>query len=193
MNPLKIYFSLAIIGLVLSNAAAGTGKAQASTSIHFEGSSTLHGFEGTVNTQPFFALFREDKESGKIWISTKAMLNVSDMTTEHKKRDKNMLKMFEQPRFASITGTLTEVEIPMTGTNTVSLLLKIRDVEKNIDVTLSNWKREDHLATFNMTFPVSLKAFNLKGPSVMGVIRVGDIVHVECSILASFDTLPKGK
>ena len=64
----------------------------------------------------------------------------------------------------------------------VRLGLKIRDVENDVWATLSNVKRGGKQISCTMTFPVSLSAFQLKAPSVLGMIRVGDTVLVECTI-----------
>jgi polyisoprenoid-binding protein YceI len=192
-NNLMLCCSLVIAALALSPAQAETGQAEATASICFEGSSTLHGFEGTVKTKPFHASFSEDEASGQMRVTGTASFNVLDMTTDHKKRDKKMFKMFEQSRFGTITGTLTDAKLPSDENCTSTLRLKIRDIEQEIPVTLHDWKREGDLGTFNMTFSVSLKAFNLKAPSVMGLIRVGDTVNIECAVLASLNPQLDGK
>lgn len=189
----KLSCALLIGGLALAAATAETEQANANATILFAGSSTLHNFEGTVRTPPFFASFHTDKATGKIKVSAKTMLHVAAMTTENKKRDKNMFKMFEQTRFGTISGSLTDAEIPTSGTGTATLRLKIRAIEQDIEVTFTNWKQEGDLATINMEFPVSLKAFNLKGPSVMGLIRVGDMVNIECTILVHLPATDTGK
>jgi len=173
---------LALGGLISSSAPAATTKAQATALIGFSGSSTLHDFEGTAATRPFFALLSHGSADDRLEFSAKAELNVLDMSTQNNKRDKNMFKMLEQSRFDTITGTLSNVPINLTGVSAATLHLKIREVEQDVPVSISDWVQEGEQASFTMTFPVSLKAFKLKGPSVLGLIRVADTVQVECAV-----------
>lgn len=156
--------------------------ADATAFIAFKGTSTLHGFEGTVATQPFALTFQEDPATGQISFAANASLNVGNMNTNHKKRDKNMLKMLDQKNFNLISGSLPETSFPTSGTGNAKLTLKIRDIEQDVEVSLSNWKREGNKISVDMKFSISLASFSLKPPSVMGVIRVGDTVTVECEV-----------
>jgi hypothetical protein len=115
------------------------------------------------------------------------------MTTDHKERDKNMFKMLDQETFTLISGSLNDAVLPTTGTATATLRLKIRDVEREVEVTLSNYKRTGDQVSCSMAFPVSLKAFNLKRPSVMVLIRVGDTVQIECTIQGRLSPQPEEK
>lgn len=167
-------------GLILSTARAESLAATAD--ITFSGSSTLHDFEGTATSLPFDARFTEDQETGRLQVNAKAMLNVQRMTTENKKRDINMFKMFDLEHFKLIVGELPETTITAEGDTRVRLHLKIRNVENDVDATISNVQRNGNTISCNMKFPVSLKTFGLKGPSVLGLIRVDDTVYVECII-----------
>lgn len=177
-----------ILWTTIATAAAlvhGTTAAErleATATIKFTGDSTLHGFEGTVATQPFAVEINEDAVTGKLRLSATTAVRVPDMTTHHGKRDKNMFKMLDLENFTLISGALTDAAVPQDGSGEALLRLKIRDVEQEIVATLSDWKRGDGQASCRMAFPVSLKAFGLKAPSVAGLIRVGDTVMVECML-----------
>jgi len=177
LNLKKCY--VLTVGILLL-ASAQAEEVEAMATIAFHGTSTLHGFEGTVDTAPFTATFRKDDETGQLYVSATATVSVLDMTTHHKKRDKNMFKMLNPQDFSLITGVLANAPLPEEGSSEVILHLKIHDVEQEVPATLSDWKREGDLGSCRMVFSVSLKAFGLKAPSVMGLIRVGDIVNVEC-------------
>jgi hypothetical protein len=178
---------IALAGLSLSIiASAETQKAAATANILFKGSSTLHDFEGNVKTKPFTASLMNENTGGHTRISATASFNVLDMSTDHGKRDKKMRKMLDQEQFSTITGTLTNAELPTTGNSSATLRLRIRNIEQDIPATLSEWKREGDLVTFNITFSVSLKAFDLNAPSVIGLIRVGDTVEINCSVTGIF-------
>jgi len=177
---LKKFYILTVGILLLASAHAE--EVEATATIAFHGTSTLHGFEGTVDTAPFIATLREDAETGSLHVSATTTINVLDMTTHHKKRDKNMFKMLNPQDFSLITGVLVDAPLPREGTSEVTLHLTIHDVEQEVPATLSDWKHEGDLGSCRMTFSVSLKEFGLKAPSVMGLIRVGDIVNVECTL-----------
>lgn len=172
--------SAASAALIQSTAQAGNLTATAD--IQFSGSSTLHDFEGRASSQPFVASFTEDRETGQLNVVAKASLSVKDMGTENSKRDKNMFKMFDLEHFKLITGELTETAIPLEGSTHATLRLKIRNVERDVDATISDVRRDGNNISCKMQFAISLKVFDLKGPSVMGLIRVDDSVYVECKI-----------
>ncbi|WP_372806909.1 hypothetical protein [Pontiella sp.] len=186
----KTRFLLATTGLALSLAASGAvvGKAN----IRFKGTSTLHDFEGTVPARPFSATVAAGATNGQMVVCASTVLRVDAMTTEHKKRDKNMLNMLDQSNYAEISGSLTNAPISLTEKTAATLHLKIRDVEQQVPVVLSDWTREGDLMSGLMSFPVSLKTFKLQAPTVMGIIRVGDTVDVECTILIDLNHQPAG-
>lgn len=182
MQKLKLpaFYLLATLALLTPTVRAEYLKSTAT--IAFHGTSTLHGFEGEVTTKPFSADLHKDPATGKQLISATAIVTVAEMSTHGKKRDKNMFKMFNAEDFSLIVGVLENAPLPEDGSTKTTLRLKIRDVEQNIAATLSDWKRDGDLVSCKMTFSVSLKAFGLKGPSVMGLIRVGDTVDIECTL-----------
>jgi polyisoprenoid-binding protein YceI len=179
-SNMKYFYILATAFFL--QATIHAGEVAASAAIRFAGTSTLHGFSGTVATQPFSAIFREDGKTSQVHISATATINVLDMNTQHKKRDKNMFKMLDAENFTLITGVLTDAPLPKEGGSEVPLRLTIRNVEQTVTATLSDLQRDGNSASCLMTFSVSLKAFDLKPPSVLGVIRVGDTVTVECTV-----------
>lgn len=179
-SNLKYLCLLAATGMLLVSARAG--EVTTTASITFRGTSTLHGFEGTVTPAPFPVIFRKDSETGRTNISATVTVNVADMTTQHNKRDKNMFKMLDAENFTTISGTLTNALIPAEGSGEATVHLKIHGVEQDITATLSDLKIDETQSTCRMEFPVSLAAFGLKPPSVIGLIRVGDTVTVECTL-----------
>ena len=179
---LKRLCILAALGLGLLTAPARAGQANATAAIVFKGTSTLHDFEGTVATRPFVATFHEDAATGQLRVTTKAALNVLDMNTDNKSRDKKMFKMLQQEKFAVIAGMLDDAIVPKEGSREEKLRLSICGVEQEVTATLSDFGKSGDQIICRMSFDVSLKAFGLKPPAVMGVIRVGDAVHIECKI-----------
>jgi len=179
--PLKTLYMIVLCAAVTTKADTAATTAE----IKFSGSSTLHDFNGTVHSRPFTATFVEDDSAGTITVSAAAGINVGDMTTDHAKRDNNMFKMFDLPHFKQIEGSMENAVLPIKGSSQARLHLKIRDVERDVTATISKIERNGNEICCTLTFPVSLREFNLKGPSVLGLIRVDDTVHVECIIKGS--------
>lgn len=177
---LKYFYTLIVTSLLLAPVHAEQIKTTAF--IRFHGTSTLHDFEGDIATIPFSANFHNDPLTGQSHVSAIAIVKVLEMTTHKKKRDKNMLQMLDAQHFDLITGVLENALAPEKEATTATLLLKICNVEKEVPVTLSDWNRNGDHVSFKMTFSISLKNFGLKGPSVLGLIRVGDTVELECTL-----------
>lgn len=154
----------------------------ATASIKFKGSSTLHEFAGTAPAQPFVASFTKDAETGKLKVSAKTSLKVKDMTTHNRMRDKNMYKMFDAKHFTYIEAELNNAAISEKTDTRAKLHLKIHGVEHDVIATISKVQRKENQIRCLMTFPVSITAFGMKRPSVMGMIKVADTVHVECTV-----------
>lgn len=168
--------------LLLLASAAQAGDFDGSAEIAFKGTSTLHDFEGSVQAAPFQGTFSVDEKTEELRVSACTSMAILAMDTQNKKRDKKMFKMFESKTYPLIAGSIENAVIPMTGSGEVALRLKIHGVEKEIVATLSNFTHDDKTAQCKMTFTVVLTEFGLKPPSVMGLIRVGDNVQVECIV-----------
>ena len=181
------------VSFVMAQSITWANTLDATADIRFKGSSTLHDFEGAAAAKPFVADFKENDESGQLTVAAKTAIEVGTMTTNNKKRDKNMFKMFDLDHFGRIEGELPETQVSEKGRSEANLHLKICNVEHDVTATISEVQRDGNELSCNMTFPVSLKAFHLKGPSVMGVIRVDDTVYVECTIHGQIGETIAGK
>ena len=56
--------------------------------------------------------------------------------------------------------------------------------------TASNLKESGERVTFDLEFPVSLGEFDLKAPSVLGIVRVGDKVSVKATFTLTVSRSP---
>ena len=65
--------------------------------VKFKATSTLHDFEGTVNTVPLKVTVKGEK--GNRTVSATSDVEVKRMTTDEKDRDENMWKMFNTAAF----------------------------------------------------------------------------------------------
>jgi hypothetical protein len=160
---------------------------QGSCSVIFQGSSTLHDFEGKGSCQPFHV-----SENVGIMIIPELSVAVSTMDTDNSKRDKKMRKMFNAENYPLIKGGIEPVSIAdirkalhenKEGHSEVVFLLQIRDIEKPVTATLQNIIEAEGQISADMTFAISLADYQLKPPSVLGIIRVGDNINVTTSLL----------
>ena len=144
--------------------------------IEFQATSTLHDFSGTVRTEPFQASVELDGSAATL--GGTAVVAVARMDTRHAKRDENMRKMFEAPRFPLITGVLEPTRIDPAAPAQVPLRLRIRDRVQTVPVTLTDWRVEPDRVQFDLTMVLSLEQFGLTPPVLLGFIKVGDAVTV---------------
>ncbi len=152
--------------------------------ICFDGTSTLHDFGGQLPAQPFLLVL-----SNGTW-SAQATVRSGQMTTAHEKRDKNLHAMMDTNGYPLLLGRVVSAPVPgPTGTNAL-LALKIRSVETNLVVRITDWAESDTEIRFHAAWEVSLKQFGLKPPSVLGVIRVGDRVQLTADVTASKTNAP---
>jgi len=172
--------------LTLSSTVFATDY-RGSCTVIFQGSSTLHGFQGKAHCQPFAV----SKTDGVLDIS-KISLAVADMDTDNAKRDRKMREMFEEKRFPVITGSAGPVALQdirtgskKEGSDSASkavIRLKIRDIAKPVTATVTNFVETEARITADLAFTLSLAEYQLKPPSVLGLIRVDDKVSVTATV-----------
>jgi hypothetical protein len=154
-------------------------KLHAVADISFRGTSTLHDFEGSVESQPFVLLL-----STNSW-SAQAEVLGSQMTTANEKRDRNMWNMLSTSMHPRLAGLVTNAPLPIGSETNVTLALRIRDRQFELPVQITEWSETAETIRFHASWEVSLKQYNLKPPSVLGVIRVGDTVRLDAEVTAN--------
>jgi len=60
--------------------------------------------------------------------------------------------------------------------------LNLLGTPQNVTGTISNWKLSGNKATFDLEFPVSMKASGISVPTVLLFIKVGDGIKVRASV-----------
>jgi hypothetical protein len=185
-NPLpKILFTVALLAQAAGAAPKATYTLSGGCDTVFYATSTLKDFSGTVtNTISTGSAIVVDGEESWTFVAETA---TGEMTTNHKKRDKSMRKMFEVVTFPSISckvdqASLADMKPSGKQSGTIPLDLTIREVEKRINGEVTNWQEEGQEISFDCAFDVSLKSFELKPHSLLGVLRVGDKVHVVVNV-----------
>ena len=152
--------------------------------------STLHDVPGSARCLPFAAVLARDAAGRQVIPSVEVEVPVAGMDTRNRSRDGQMREMFLSERFPRIHASAQDVDVERLrvetgkgreGNPSIALLLRIRDRERKVRATASNLKESGGQVTFDLEFPVSLGEFDLKAPSVLGIIRVGDKVSVKAN------------
>jgi polyisoprenoid-binding protein YceI len=189
---------LATLVAVFSSSSAGAVPADAPASatirgaceIAFLATATLHDVPGSARCLPFAAVFSRDAACRQVIPVVEVEVPVAGMDTRNKTRDGKMREMFLAERFPRIQAAAKDLDVErlraeigkgLEGGASIDLLLRIRDVERRVRATVSNLKESGERVTFDLEFPVSLGEFDLKAPSVLGIIRVGDKVSVKAT------------
>jgi len=150
--------------------------------VKFKGFSTLHDFEGTVRAVPLKVTVK-DAKGGRI-VSATSEVEVNRMSTDEKDRDKNMWAMFNSTKFRFIKVVVRETPEatlrPVGGKpGSLPLTLTIAGTSGEVTGAVKNLRESAAATTFDLSFPVSLKAFRLTPPSTLvGLIKVRDTVEV---------------
>jgi hypothetical protein len=180
------FFIFFALFLILPTTSPATDY-QGHCTVTFEGSSTLHDFNGKGRCEPFVAI----ENAGVITVPELAVA-VADMDTDNSSRDKKMRKMFEAERYPLIKGGRGPIPLDdirkalqenSDSTQPLLLQLKIRDIEKPATAVLQNFEEAEGKITADLTFTLSLADYQLKAPSVLGVIKVADSIKVTTSFL----------
>ena len=189
---------LATLVVAYSSSSAGAAPPEAPASatiggacdIAFLVTSTLHDVSGSARCLPFTAVLARDAAGRQAIPTVEVEVPVAGMDTRNNSRDGKMREMFRSERFPRIRAAAHDVDVERLrveigkgreGNASIDLLLRIRDVERKVRATASNLKESGERVTFDLEFPVSLGEFDLKAPSVLGIIRVGDKVSVKAN------------
>ncbi len=186
-----------------SNAAPVEAPASATIrgacDIAFLVTSTLHDVPGSARCLPYAAVLSRDAAGRQVIPSVEVEVPVAGMDTRNKSRDGQMREMFRSERFPRIHAAAHDVDVERLrvetgkgreGDASIDLFLRIRDVERKVRSTVSNLKESGERVTFDLEFPVSLGEFDLKAPSVLGSIRVGDKVSVKATFTLTVSRSP---
>lgn len=177
---MKILLTLLLLSASLSQAETWNGKA----TIAFDGTSTLHDWGGKVTAQPFKADVTMNGDKPQSIVST-VTVKAAEMDTEEAKRDENMRKAMKVTDHPLIVGKIDAKfsEVAAAGTPTkLPIELNLLGKPQNVIGTISNWKLSGNKATFDLEFPVSMKASGISVPTVLLFIKVGDGIKVRASV-----------
>jgi hypothetical protein len=192
---------LATLVAVFSSYSAWAAPARilGACDVAFLVTSTLHDFPGSARCLPFEAVLARDAAGNPVIPSVEVEVPVAGMDTRNKSRDGQMREMFRSDRYPRIRGAAHDVDVERLrgemgkgrdGKAPLDLLLRIREVERKIRAMASNLKESGDRVTFDIEFPLSLGEFDLKPPSVLRIIRVGDKVSVKVTFTLTVSRSP---
>jgi hypothetical protein len=171
---------LLLISISPLHAETWSGTAQ----ITLDGTSTLHAWGGKVAAESFKAdvtMNGGQPQRVKAEVTVKA----ANMDTAEPKRDANMLKAMKVDTHPLIVGKIDAKFSEIAAASTPTMLpieLNLLGKPQNVTGTISNWKLNGRKASFDLDFPVSMKASGISVPTVLLFIRVGDGVQVHASV-----------
>jgi len=190
---------LAAVLLLSSATPSIAGEIRGTCETRFLGSSTLHDFEGTGSCRPFSAPLVRDAAGRAVLPSVAVEVPVAGMKTGNDSRDGKMREMFQADRYPGIRAAARDIDVDgirdgirkdRGGKSSLAIALAIRGVERKVQATVGNLKEEGGRVSFDIEFPVSLKDFGLKPPSVLGIIRVADPVVVKATFALDVSSSP---
>jgi len=153
------------------------------SSVSFFSRSTFHDFKGQAHE--LFGNFEKKNDQ----IRGAVDVGIIGMTTDNDARDKEMYKMFDATSYSQIhfsfnNVSISEVSQRKDGRISFTGNMTIHQISRPVTIISRGWMLGDALICEG-EFPVSLKDYNLKPPTILGLIRVNDKVLVKFRILFS--------
>jgi hypothetical protein len=175
----SLLFPILLAGALQLSAEPLTAQVEAA----FHGTSTLHDFDGHATAMPSEATWTPEGQGGTLSVK-EVHFTVKDLSTDHEKRDKNMMKMFEPDSWSGIVGVIQDWQLTPGEASEQELELQIHGTTVQVPVQVTGFEATEQGYRLICDFELSLKACDLKRPSVLGLIRVGDTVtlHVETEL-----------
>ena len=169
--------SATALGTILeaTSAEAAPPEIAAVIRVGFTGSSSLHEWEGTASpvSTTLHASSTPNAWDGQFTVP------IASLDSGNATRDSNMRAMFHSDRYPDIRVALRGVD-PAAVQRDHALVASLTIGETTHDVTarIANWSQDGGRVGFDADAEVSLDAFGLEAPSVLGIVRVADIVKV---------------
>lgn len=161
--------------LAVLPAQARAGDLPATVRLAYTGSSTLHDWEGTA---PAVQVTLHESIVPSAW-DGEFRVPVAGLDSGNGTRDANMRKMFRADVHPDIRIVLRAVDpAAVRRDQALTASLTIGDITKDVPVKVAGWKQQGGLVSFEAEADVSLLAFGLEAPTVLGIVRVADRVKV---------------
>lgn len=190
----NILFALFLITLLLIQPAEAYAQTlysidQEKSRLEYSFKSTLHPVKGDV--LEFSGQLRVDNPDGIQLKSGRVVVTASSLDSNNKKRDEKtdeMLDVAAYPQLIFTVESFSQVEEigELERTGKIKGTLAIKDITREIELKVKILKSGDQIHLTG-SGEISLKSFELKPPSVLGMIRVFDPVTVNFDVLLKRD------
>jgi polyisoprenoid-binding protein YceI len=98
-------------------------------------------------------------------------------------RDERLRAMLAADRWPDIVARFRGVDPAVVeATHRLPFALTIRDVTRRVEAVVMRWARGERDLALDAEMVVSLRDFGLEAPSVLGLVRVGDVVRVRARV-----------
>lgn len=176
---------IAIANLKAAYAIENAYRVNSSRSqIYFEANSTLHDIKGSVRKISGHVFY--DPLTNKTHLPFKMEIPVDQLSTQNRRRDKAMFEMFHASKNPLVRWDAVSLNCQPIDNQDVACkaegILEINNVKKQIQIN-SVLRRQDNDLLSEGMFQVFLADFNLKPPSVLGVVRVDGKVKIHFQIV----------
>jgi len=168
--------------LFLAAASAMGRPIEGRCEIRFFGSSTLKDFSGTATSETFVVEAPDGVTNLQQVGEFVVRVPVRGLDTGHAAMNRKMHEMFREPEHPLIAGAVDRQggsPGPADAEPRLGLRITICGVERTLPARVTRVERSGDQAAVDLEFEVSLKAFGLKPPSLLGVLRVRDAVRVQ--------------
>lgn len=184
---------LSLFVMIISLSCVDAQDAEGTAKINFNGTSTLHNFEGTAESK---VIAKKTTEKGLVKWDFFSELIVKTMKTNKDSRDKNMMKMFNETKFPTIEVSIKELDESVLKAaeikpQSITCEITISGIKNSIQATISSVTIKEEALSFVLNLNISLKQFKLNCPiAMLGMVKVGDQVKVtiDSSILKAKKT-----
>lgn len=182
---MKFWISLLSFATILPAVASESEGVCTST---FEAHASFgHDFSGASTSKTFTVRFEDVADDPKI--SFLAETSFDEVTTFHKKRDKEMREHFHAETFPTISGAVQGFSMKTLsgaqGSETVEMPFSMvfMGVTNVVNAHVSNFQHPDGgITSFDATFTFSHKDFQVKPKSMIGLFKVKNDVFVKSHV-----------
>lgn len=174
-RALALTLALVASAWTTSPAHAAGAPISATVQLGYTGSSSLHDWEGKA--PPVSTTLQASTTPGA-W-DGEFTVPVASLDSGNGTRDGNMRAMFHADRHPDLRIALHGIDpAAVERDRAVKAALTIGDITRDIPVRIANWRQSPGHVSFDTDADVSLQDFGLEAPSVLGIVRVADLVKV---------------
>lgn len=167
-----------LCALVAAPRTASAQSLEATCEIAFYGSSGLGPWTGRV---PALHVHPTPAAAGR-W-NAALEIPIKSLEDGNKPRDTALHAMFESRRWPTLRAELREVDpLEVEKTSKFFVELTIRDQKRRLEANVSKWHVLGGRTEFEADVAVSLEAFALEAPSMLGLSKVNDDVRIHARV-----------